>query len=142
MTNISTVAFAICDVVIVLGWIWSLTRAWNAPHDPDLELAIEAARRESRGATPSERSIADLRRDAVDWKIKLETKASYPAFGSAVLSGVTLGFSGNAVGRSTSFADAWIVSSGMLLASLAVAFTSRLVTAKRIQHRLPRLLGR
>lgn len=132
----STVFFAVGDSVVVGGWIWSLVRAWRAGHDPDLELAIEAARHDPR------ESQAQLRRDAVDWKHRLENRATYPAFASAVVSGITLGFSGNAVGRGTGYTDTWIISAALLIASLAVAFSARLITAKRIQRRLPELLGR
>ncbi len=136
MTVTSNVFFAVGDSAVVAGWIWSLWRAWHAGQDPDLELAIEAARHD-----PQE-SRAPLRRDAVDWKHRLENRASYPAFASAVISGITLGFSGNAVGRGTGYTDTWIVSVALLFASLAVAFSARLITAKRIQRRLPHLLGR
>lgn len=130
MTTVGAVLLTVVDVLIVLGWVWSASRAWRAPDDPDLELAIEASRH--RGAEARDQA----RRDAVDWKVRLENRAGYPAFGSAILSGIAVGFSGNAVDAATSRFDAWIVEAMLLVVSLTVAFVSRLVTAKRIQRRL------
>ena len=133
MTTVGAVLLTVVDVVIVLGWIWSAARAWRAPDDPDLELAIEASRH--RGADTRDQA----RRDAVDWKVRLENRAGYPAFGSAILSGIAVGFSGNAVDAATPRFDAWIVEALLFVVSIAVAFVSRLVTAKRIQRRLASL---
>lgn len=133
MTTLGAVLLSVVDVLIVLGWLWSGLRAWRAPDDPDLELAIEA----SRHRTADTRDQA--RRDAVDWKVRLENRAGYPAFGSAILSGIAVGFSGNAVGAATSRFDAWIIEALLFVVSLTVAFVSRLMAAKRIERRLSAL---
>ena len=130
MTVVGAVLLTIVDVAIVLGWVWSALRAWRAPDDPDLALAIEASRHHGAGTRDQ------ARRDAVAWKARLENRAGYPAFGSTILSGIAVGFSGNAVGVVTTRFDAWIVEAMLLVVSLTVAFVSRLVTAKRIQRRL------
>ncbi|GAA2048398.1 hypothetical protein [Williamsia deligens] len=130
MTIVGAVLLTIVDVAIVAGWVWSTVRAWRAPWDPDLELAIEASRHRRSG--PDDQS----RRDAVDWKVRLENRAGYPAFGSAILSGIAVGFSGNAVDAATSHFDTWIIEAALFVVSLAVAFVARLLTAKRIERRL------
>ncbi|MBT0568156.1 hypothetical protein [Williamsia sp. CHRR-6] len=131
------------DLAIVGGWIWSLTRGWTAADDPDFELAIEAARQlgVDPDGVPTGESAAKMREDAVAWKHRLENRASLPAFGSAVLSGTAMGFSGNAYGHGVGLTDTWIISFLALIVSLIIAFASRLMVAKRIQRRLPRLFG-